>query len=290
MDRSLFRYILRYTWRDQLALLALTLISFPLIYVNLELPKKIVNEALQGKHIPKEILGFPTTQISYLMALSLLLLTLITINGVLKYVINVYAGVVGERTLRRLRHDLYWQVMRFPLAHFKTTSPGEIIPMIVAETEPVGGFIGESFVVPIFQGGLLATYVLFIFMQDPWLGLAAIALWPPQMYLIPKLQRTINLLAKERVQTARQLSDRIGETVVAAAEIRGNDTTEFERADVSDRLGRIFTIRYEIYRRKFFVMFLNNFLAQITPFFFYSVGGYLVSRGSLSLGALVAVL
>jgi ABC-type multidrug transport system fused ATPase/permease subunit len=290
MDRSLFRYILRYTWRDQLALLALTLISFPLIYVNLELPKKIVNEALQGKHIPKEILGFPVTQVSYLMALSLLLLTLITINGALKYVINVYAGVVGERTLRRLRHDLYWQVMRFPLAHFKTTSPGEIIPMIVAETEPVGGFIGESFVVPIFQGGLLATYVLFIFMQDPWLGLAAIALWPPQMYVIPRLQRTINLLAKDRVQTARQLSDRIGETVVAAAEIRGNDTTEFERADVSDRLGRIFTIRYEIYRRKFFVKFLNNFLAQITPFFFYSVGGYLVIRGSLSLGALVAVL
>jgi len=204
MDRSLFRYILRHTWRDQLALLALTLISFPLIYVNLELPKKIVNEALQGKHIPAEILGFPVTQVSYLMALSLLLLTLITINGALKYVINVYAGIVGERTLRRLRHDLYWQVMRFPLAHFKTTSPGEIIPMIVAETEPVGGFIGESFVVPIFQGGLLATYVLFIFMQDPWLGLAAIALWPPQMYVIPKLQRTINLLAKDRVQTARQ--------------------------------------------------------------------------------------
>ena len=63
MDRSLFRYILRHTWRNQLVLLAFTLVSFPLIYVNLELPKKIVNEALQGKHIPKEILGVATTQI-----------------------------------------------------------------------------------------------------------------------------------------------------------------------------------------------------------------------------------
>ena len=105
-------------------------------------------------------------------------------------------------------------------------SAGEILPMIVAETEPVGGFIGDSFVVPIFQGGLLATYVLFIFMQDPWLGLAAIALWPPQMVLIPKLQRKINLLAKERVQTARQLSDRIGESIAGFSEIRGNDTTK----------------------------------------------------------------
>jgi len=290
MDRSLFRYILRHTWRDQLVLLAMTSVSFPLIYINLELPKRIVNNAIQGKNIPQTFLGFHVDQVKYLMALSLVLLTLITINGALKYWINVYSGVVGERTLRRMRHDLYRLVMRFPLPQFKTMSAGEILPMIVAETEPVGGFIGDSFVLPIFQGGLLATYVLFIFMQDPWLGLAAIALWPPQMILIPRLQRKINLLAKERVQTARQLSDRIGESISGFSEIRGNDTLELERADISDRLGRIYGIRFDIYRRKFFVKFLNNFLAQITPFFFYSVGGYLVIRGNLSLGALVAVL
>ncbi|HEX3953823.1 MAG TPA: ATP-binding cassette domain-containing protein, partial [Stellaceae bacterium] len=45
-----------------------------------------------------------------------------------------------------------------------------------------------------------------------------------------------------------------------------------------------------IYRRKFFVKFLNNFITQLTPFFFYSIGGYLVIRGTLSFGALVAVL
>ena len=290
MDRSLFRYIFRHTWRDQAFLLFLTCISFPLIYINLELPKRIVNNAIQGKNLPETFLGLPVTQISYLMSLSILLLALITINGGLKYWINVYSGVVGERTLRRMRHDLYQQVLRFPLPQFKTMSAGEIIPMIVAETEPVGGFIGDAVVLPIFQGGLLVTYIVFIFNQDLWLGLAAIALYPPQIYLIPRLQRRINLLAKERVQTARQLSDRIGESVAGFAEIRANDTLQLERADISHRLGKIYAIRYDIYKRKFFVKFLNNFLAQITPFFFYSVGGYLVIKGSLSLGALVAVL
>jgi ABC-type multidrug transport system fused ATPase/permease subunit len=290
MDRSFFRYVLKHTWRDQGLLLALTCISFPLIYVNLELPKRIVNNAIQGKNLPETFLGLEVSQISYLMSLSLLLLALITLNGVLKYWINVYSGVVGERTTRRLRHDLYRLVQRFPLPQFKTMSAGEIIPMIVAETEPVGWFIAEAFVLPVFQGGLLVTYVVFIFVQDFWLGLAAIALWPPQLWLIPKLQRKINLLAKERVQTARQLSDRIGESVAGFAEIRSNDTIHLERADISDRLGRIYSIRFEIYKRKFFVKFLNNFLAQITPFFFYSVGGYLVIKGSLSLGALVAVI
>lgn len=290
MERSLFRYIFQHTWRNQLLLLLVTAISFPLLYINLEIPKRIINQAIGGKNIPETLLGFNVTQVSYLMGLSFLLLALITINGGIKYWLNVYSGVIGERTVRRLRHDLYQQVLRFPLPQFKTMSAGEIIPMIVSETEPVGGFIGESVSVPVFQGGLLVTYLTFIFNQDVWLGLAAVALYPPQVFLIPRLQRKVNLLAKERVQTARQLSDRIGESVAGCAEIRGNDTYHLERADISERLGKIFAIRFEIYKRKFFVKFLNNFLAQITPFFFYSVGGYLVIKGSLSVGALVAVL
>ena len=136
-----------------------TAISFPLIYINLEIPKRIVNNAIGGKNIPATFLGFEVTQISYLMGLSFLLLFLITVNGGIKYWLNVYSGVVGERTMRRLRHDLYQQVLRFPLPQFKTMSAGEIIPMIVAETEPVGGFIGESISLPVFQGGLLVTYL-----------------------------------------------------------------------------------------------------------------------------------
>src|SRR3546814_15341676 len=61
-------------------------------------------------------------------------------------------------------------------------------------------------------------------------------------------------------------------------------------ARFAERLGRIYEIRFQIYKKKFFIKFLNNFLAQLTPFFFYAIGGYLVIRGSLSLGAMVAAL
>ena len=162
--------------------------------------------------------------------------------------------------------------------------------MVTAETEPLGGFIGDSIALPAMQGGLLLTYLSFIFVQDFWLGLAAIALYPPQIYLIPRLQNKVNQLSKERVQNVRKLADRIGESVAGITDIHANDTGHFERADISRRLGTVFLIRNEIYRRKFFIKFLNNFLAQLTPFFFYSIGGYLVLQNQLSLGALVAVL
>src|SRR5258705_3341509 len=173
MERSLFRYIIQHTWRDQILLLIVTAISFPLIYVNLEIPKRIVNQAIGGKNLPETFLGFEVSQVSYLMALSSLLLALITINGAIKYWLNVYRGIVGERTMRRMRNELYEKVLRFTLPQFKTMSGGEIIPMIVSETEPIGSFIGESINLPAFQGGLLLTYLVFIFNQNSWLGLAA---------------------------------------------------------------------------------------------------------------------
>ncbi len=290
MDSSIFKFILRHTKKDQLLILALTLISFPFVYLSLEVPKLIINNAIGGVDIPSELFGWPMDQVRYLFILCSLFLLLVLINGAIKYVLNVYRGVVGERMLRRFRYELFCRVLRFPLPRFKRLSQGEVIPVITAETEPLGGFIGEAFALPAFQGGMLLTYLFFIFNQDLLLGAAATALYPLQMYLIPKLQRRVNQLGKQRVLAARQLGERIGDTISGIREVHANDTSHFERAEISSRLGKIFDIRYSIYKKKFFIKFLNNFLAQVTPFFFYSAGGYYVIQGELSLGALVAVL
>ena len=273
-------------------LLLMIVASYPFYYFSLDLPKTIVNEAIGGgfADFPKSVLGYDLEQINYLLALCFAFLGLVLVNGGFKYFINVYQGGVGERMLRRLRYILINQVMRFPLQHFRNISEGEIVSMVSAETEPLGGFVGDSISLPAFQGGMLITALIFMFVQDPILGIAAIVFYPVQGWVIPKLQRRVNLLNKERVQHVRKLSERIGEMVAGSAEIHAHDTAQYELADFSDRLGSIFGIRIQVYRKKFFIKFLNNFLAQVTPFFFYSIGGYLVIRGELSIGALVAVL
>jgi ABC-type multidrug transport system fused ATPase/permease subunit len=245
---------------------------------------------LEGLELPESVLGYEVDQISYLMLLSGAFLLAVLFNGGIKYVINVYRGALGERLLWRLRYELYERILRFPVPHFKRVSQGELIPMITAETEPLAEFIGESYTLPVFQGGILFTYIFFIFQQDVYLGLAAVALYPFQLYVIPRLQKRVNALAKERVSMVRSLSGRIGETVSGINEVHTNDTSHYERAQIGHRLGHIYRIRFAIFKRKFFIKFLNNFLAQLTPFFFYSVGGYFVLRGELSIGSMVAVL
>src|SRR5271167_2870832 len=290
LDPSIYGYILHYSLREQIYLVVVTLFSFPFLNYSLELPKIIVNHAISGTEFPQKYLGLELEQIPYLLLLCGVFLVFLLINGWFKLHINVKKGQVGERMLRRLRYELYERLLRFPLHHFDRTAPGAIIAMMTGELEPVGGFVGEAFALPISQGGTLLTIFVFMFVQDPILGAAAVAFYPLQGYLIPKLQRIIRRLGRTRVQKVRYLSDRIGETIAARREIRANNGAPYQLADIANRLGEIYDIRFEIYNRKFFVKFLNNFIGSLTPFFFYAIGGYLVIEGELSIGALTAVI
>ncbi len=292
MEPSIFKYILRYSKRQQVILTLMAFGSFPFLYMFYELPKRIVNEAIQGDpgNFPVTYFDVDFSHLEYLFALCGIFLALVLANQSFKYMINVYKGITAERMLRRLRFDLYSRVLRFPLPTFRKMSQGEIIPMITAEVEPLGGFVGDAFALPAFQGGTLIVILSFLFIQSPVMASAAVALYPLQVWLIPKLQRRVNKLAKRRVQMVRKLSERIGETVQGVQEVHAHDTSNLEMADIGGRLGDIFHVRYEIYRKKFVIKFLNNSIQHLGPFFFYSMGGYLVIGGQLDIGTLIAVI
>jgi putative ABC transport system ATP-binding protein len=312
MQTSLFPYIWRHTKVQQLYILLIVLLSMPFYFLSLDLPKTIVNLPIQGKgfetatstqpflKIDTDFFGFgdPVTLFGgfelerwpYLVALSLLFLALVCINGWFKYYINLYKGRLGERMLRRLRYELVDRVLRFPPSHFKRVKASEVATMVKDEVEPLGGFIGDAYVQPVFLGGQALTALVFILVQNLYLGLIALAIVALQGVVIPKLRQRLLVLGKQRQLTARELAGRVGEVVDGIQEIRVNDTSNWERADLSARLGRIFFIRFELYNRKFFVKFLNNFLSQVTPFLFYLVGGYFALQGTLDVGQLVAVI
>ena len=295
MEKNLFKIIFRSSKREQINLLVMTAIGMVVYYAALGIPKKIIDDALKGSQEQHDLtlLGFKFASMhghTLLYVLCALFLGFELVQGGLKMYINIYKGRVGERFLRRVRYVLYGRIMRFPLPHFKRMSQGEVIPMITSEVEPLGGFAGDAYSAPAQYGGQAITALFFIFMQDPILGAAGLALYPIQAYIIPRLQRQVNKLSKMRVKEVRGLAERMTETIQGAQEIHAHNTAHYHLAEFSDRLGEIFDIRFQIYNKKFFIKFLNNFLAQLTPFFFYLIGGYFVLEGNFAVGSLVAVI
>jgi ABC-type multidrug transport system fused ATPase/permease subunit len=278
---GLFRYIFQQTWQSQIVLVLASALAMPLLYASLELPKLIINGAINSKHFPHEFLGVTFEQLDFLFALCLLFLLTAVGSGVLKYSINVYKGRLGETVIRQLRISVFgeWQRRGGP------GGTGQLIPLMVQEIEAVGGFCGEAVAVPVLQGGTALTILVFMIVQDPILGAAAIAGVPLQVGLNPALQRRLNKLGRERMREMRDLG-----RLLEGAGTGSRGGRQHDNRDLLASLKRIQQIRFEIYRTKFFMKGLNNFISQLTPFFFFTIGGYLVIEGKLSFGALVATL
>lgn len=280
LGQNLFRLVLTTSKKQQFWLFVLSLITMPILYLALELPKQIVNNALTSEQSLVTVYGFELSQTSFLLWLSGLYLLVILLLGLNKYCLNVYKGRVTERFLRRLRLLIYrqWRMDRSP------NRPSEIIPILGQEVEPIGGYAADVLTVLIVQGGTLATILLFMFVQDPILGAAALTVLPIQLLLLPRLQRYLNRLSRNRIREMRSLGRIVGN------QFRGDVKSLADIRDVSHSLKQLELIRHRIHRLKFFIKALNNFLTSLTPFLFYSLGGYFVIEDRISLGALIAVL
>ena len=235
MEKSLFRYIWNHSKRDQLIVCAVVLASLPFYFMSLDLPRQIVNQAIQGDafrdgnptapflHLSYDLPawlggshleifeGFQVGRLGLLFGLSSLFLFFVIVNGAFKYWINVAKGILGERMLRRMRFDLFSMVLRFTPEALRTVKSSETATIVKDEVEPIGGFIGDAFITPIFLGMQAITALVFIMIQNAWLGLIALAVIAIQFTIIPRLRRELLRLGKQRQLASRQLAGRIAE-------------------------------------------------------------------------------
>ena len=101
MDSTLFSFIWKHSKRSQLILLAVTLATFPLLYVTLELPKRIINDAIGGDGNPVDVFGYQFEQMQFLMVLCFLLtgslgtVTIILLTILTAFLATFTYGLIG---------------------------------------------------------------------------------------------------------------------------------------------------------------------------------------------------
>src|SRR5271169_6984485 len=202
LPRSVFRYVLGTSVVHQILLLALTVSVFLLEVVPLELQRRIVNDLV--KHRPY----------SWVVGLCAVYAGTVLLQGGTKLALNIYRGWVGERAKRDLRRRVHTVIENPAAASPAAEAQGITISMIVAEVEPIGGFVGESVSEPLLQIGIMLSVLAYLIHIDQWMALAAFGLFVPQLVFVPLLQSAVNRRTGARIQVLRQLG---------AAMIGGND-------------------------------------------------------------------
>ena len=269
MPRSLYRYIWRISGRAQIGLAALSIVVFLLDLAPLELQRRIVNDALQ----PQEI--------APLVWLAALYAGVALAQGGSKLVLNIWRSKVSETANRRLRLDTYAIAVRHPAKGTKAGKEGLGLSIILAEVEPVGGFIGTGVSDPMLHAGILLSVFGYMIYLQPWMALVGAALFVPQFVFVPLLQEAINRRTERRIQILRNLSvEIVNET---ADRVPGQSENEFER-----RVNGVYRLNMEIFRRKFSMNFLMNLLHHLGIGGILLVGGWLVLRHRIEVGTVVA--
>lgn len=271
MPKHLFTFILQTTLRQQVIVSLLSVSVFLLALVPLELQRRIINDVVN------------TQNIDVLIGLSALYLLVVLVHGGLKYLMNLNRGRISETTIRFIREHIIDGLTADSMegSSKKTGSEGTLVSVLSAEVEPLGGFIGESISGPILQGGILVSVLGYMFWVAPLLALTAVGLIILELLFVPPIQNLINKKAKKRIETLRDVSDSV---------VRNTDDAAAMKQETLANIDSIYTLRIQIFRWKFLMKFLVNFLEHLSTLGVISFGGWLVMQGETEIGTIVVFL
>jgi ABC-type multidrug transport system fused ATPase/permease subunit len=201
LPSNIFRYAFVTSGMHQLVILALSVSASLLEVAPLELQRRIVNDIVKDRPY------------RWVIVLCLVYVGVVLIQGGTKLVLNVYRGWVGERAIRDLRRRIHMVVDTPTASSQAAQEQGIAVSMIVAEVEPIGGFVGGSVSEPLLQGGILASVLAYLVHLDPWMALVALALFIPQFLFVLPMQGPARAWRGRRLHLrARQAHRPVGQS------------------------------------------------------------------------------
>lgn len=266
--QGLYQYIWQTSGRSQILLAVLSVSIFLLDLVPLELQRRIVNDAIGQR------------EFTSLIWLCGIYAATVLVQGAAKLVWNIYRNSVGEAASQRLRLDTFAAALRHPEPD-TTAREGVGISIIMSEADPVGLFVATSVSEPVLHGGVLIAVFAYLIYLQPWMAAVALVLFVPQSLVVPLVQKAINQRTEARIQVMRRLSgDIVAETADGVLEREGRS---YRR-----RVGEIYSLNMQIYRRKYSMNFLINLLYHFGTVGILFVGGWFVMQGRTEVGTVVA--
>ncbi len=267
MPRSLFGFVLRVSKWSQFWIVLLAIGVFVLNTVPLELQRRLLNAMVVGGNV------------DLVIALALAYAAVVLSEGLVKLLMNVYRGWVGEKAVRALRLSTSALVDSLPHGHTAPGVQGVEISLILAEPEPIGGFVGISVSELVLQVGILLSVFGYMFYIQPLLAIVSLAVFSPQFVFVPLMQRAINRRVQSRIAILRE----------ASVGVLMNSTVETEKALQQEmRFAEIFQLNLGIFKLRYSMKFFMNLTQNFGKVIILAVGGWYVINGQTEVGTVVA--
>ncbi|THB77351.1 MAG: ATP-binding cassette domain-containing protein [Desulfobacteraceae bacterium] len=278
VKRPLLSWVFGENLKFQILLILIIIVMVFVSIIPLEVQKRVVNEAIKMRRIDLLL----TYCGVYLLA--------IVSASVLQFTINSLQVYIGQRTLSRMRKELFDHILSLPINFFRKTQPGTVISSLVTEIATAGDNVGMIFASTVRSVLTLVAFAAYLFYLHPMLAAVSMSIYPIILILVPRLQMRANTANRKRVDATRTMSNKIGESISGIYEIHASGAFNVENHKFAGIVDRLFRIRIVWNLYKFAIKVTNNFFNNLSPFFIFLLGGYFVMNGRLELGSLIAFL
>lgn len=263
---TLFGLAWRLSAGDQVWLCTLAIAVALLDTAPIEVQRRMINHAIKESGLRS------------ILMLALAYAGLVLAQGLTKLLSNLYRSWVSEHAVRGLRSYVNRGAGPAEDPAAAAEQRGTRVSMIVAESEPIGAFMGESCSEPILQGGIMVFVVGYLVYIQPVIAVVLLGVYVPQMIFVPLIQQAINRRAQARIALLRE----------ASAEVIGGKDGKAGMAKQEGRFADVFELNMGVYKLKFSMNFLMNLCHQLGIAAILGVGGWFVVIGKTQIGTVVA--
>ena len=262
---QLYSEIWRISGRRQIVLVVLSLTIAALAAAPLKFQQEIVNLLTGGSF-----------EVSQLFVLGGWMSGVILLSLALKWLMGYRSQLLGEDVINQIRQRLLKRAVEDEKLYGDIRT-GALSTAISAEAEELGTFAGSAFSEPVLQIGTLISVVGFVASTQPGLGIVALSIIAPQVFIVLYSQRKVNALLAERVQLLRHTTD----------QITGPDLHAVVN-EVLEDFDRIFAVRRTMFKWKLSTKFLLSSINAAGTVAVFMLGGLLVLQGRTDVGTVVA--
>ena len=269
MPPTLFGFVRRVSASSQVWIACLAVAIFILNTAPLEMQRRILNAAVVDGDVRRVLM------------LALIYAVIVLGEGLVKLLMNVYRGWVGEKAVRVLRLAASALVDSMPKKRDNAGIQGVEISLILPEPEPIGGFVGIVVSELVVQAGTLLSAFAYMFFMQPVLALTCLLIFLPQLVFVPLMQAAINRRVQSRIKVLREASVDVLATQRGEAEVARVIKQQL-------RFANIFSLNLGVVKLRYSMHFLMNLTHNFAKVIVLGVGGWYVIDGQTEVGTVVA--
>lgn len=283
----MLKFVLAIDTRKQILLVVIVALSVILSFAGIRIEGLIVDQAIE--------MGLMTGQTWMLFQFIGLYFIIILMSRALAYFSEVVFSEVSQKTLMKIRTDLFSHILRLNIGFFNKTPIGDIISRIVPEVQQLGMFLSQIVLVPVTSGMTILAGVGLVTLIDWRLGIISIAIYSCVFIFLPRLRARLKDLSRDWSEKLRSISSNTEESISHYQEIQCNNTFSYEEDKFRKNLLQFWGINMDLARVHGKTTFLSQFFASLATLSVYGVGGYLAIKtvgtaSALSVGSIFVMI